>query len=114
MNIHEYQGKAVLKSIGAPVSEGVAIFKASEARAAAEKLGGPLWVVKSQIHAGGRGKGTFIGAPKDAKGGVRLAFSVDEVVKNAEEMLGAYLVTCLLYTSPSPRDKRQSRMPSSA
>ena len=61
MNIHEYQGKAVLKSIGAPVSEGVAIFKASEAKAAAEKLGGPLWVVKSQIHAGGRGKGTFIG-----------------------------------------------------
>ena len=93
MNIHEYQGKAVLKSIGAPVSEGVAIFNASEARAAAEKLGGPLWVVKSQIHAGGRGKGTFIGAPKDAKGGVRLAFSVDEVVKNAEEMLGAHLVT---------------------
>ena len=93
MNIHEYQGKAVLKSIGAPVSEGVAIFKASEAKAAAEKLGGPLWVVKSQIHAGGRGKGTFIGAPKDAKGGVRLAFSVDEVVKNAEEMLGEYLVT---------------------
>jgi len=93
MNIHEYQGKAVLKSIGAPVSEGVAIFDASEARAAAEKLGGPLWVVKSQIHAGGRGKGTFVGAPKDAKGGVRLAFSIDEVVKNAEEMLGAHLVT---------------------
>ena len=93
MNIHEYQGKAVLKSIGAPVSEGIAIFDASEAKAAAEKLGGPLWVVKSQIHAGGRGKGTFIGAPKDAKGGVRLAFSVDDVVKNAEEMLGEYLVT---------------------
>ena len=49
MNIHEYQGKAVLKSIGAPVSEGVAIFDASEAKVAAEKLGGPLWVVKSQI-----------------------------------------------------------------
>jgi len=62
MNIHEYQGKAVLKEIGAPVSEGIAIFKASEAKAAAEKLGGPLWVVKSQIHAGGRGKGKFIGA----------------------------------------------------
>jgi len=93
MNIHEYQGKQVLKEIGAPVSEGIAIMNASEARAAAEKLGGPLWVVKSQIHAGGRGKGTFIGAPADAKGGVRLAFSVDDVVKNAEEMLGAYLVT---------------------
>jgi len=93
MNIHEYQGKAVLKEIGAPVSKGIAIFDASEAKAAAEELGGPLWVVKSQIHAGGRGKGTFIGAPKDAKGGVRLAFSVDDVVKNAGEMLGEYLVT---------------------
>jgi len=57
MNIHEYQGKAVLKEIGAPVSKGVAIFDASEAKAAAEELGGPLWVVKSQIHTGGRGKG---------------------------------------------------------
>jgi len=93
MNIHEYQGKAVLKSLGAPVSKGVAIFSADEAKAAAESLGGPLWVVKSQIHAGGRGKGTFIGAPADAKGGVRLAFSVDEVVANAKEMLGAHLVT---------------------
>jgi len=93
MNIHEYQGKAVLKEIGAPVSKGIAIFNADEAKAAAEELGGPLWVVKSQIHAGGRGKGTFIGAPKDAKGGVRLAFSVDDVVKNAKEMLGEYLVT---------------------
>ena len=77
MNIHEYQGKAVLKDIGAPVSDGIAIFDASEAKAAAEKLGGPLWVVKSQIHAGGRGKGKFIGAAEDAKGGVRLAFSVE-------------------------------------
>ena len=154
------------------------------AKAAAEKLGGPLWVVKSQIHAGGRGKGKFIGASPDAKGGVRLAFSIDDVVKNAKEMLGAYLVTaqtsdagkqvnrlyiekgsdidrelylsiiinretsrvsfivsteggmdieavahdtpekvinfdidpatCLLYTSPSPRDRTRSRMPSSA
>ena len=93
MNIHEYQGKAVLKELGVPVSNGIAIFSVDEARAAAEELGGPLWVVKSQIHAGGRGKGKFIGAPADAKGGVRLAFSVDEVVKNAEEMLGQYLVT---------------------
>lgn len=93
MNIHEYQGKAVLKELGAPVSKGIAIFDASEARAAAEELGGPLWVIKSQIHAGGRGKGKFVGASEDAKGGVRLAFSVDEVVKNAEEMLGKYLVT---------------------
>ena len=114
MNIHEYQGKAVLKEIGAPVSKGVAIFDASEAKAAAEELGGPLWVVKSQIHAGGRGKGKFVGAPADAKGGVRLAWSVDEVVQNAKDMLGEHLVTaqtsaegkqvnrlyiCLLYTS---------------
>ena len=83
MNIHEYQGKAVLKEIGAPVSKGVAIFKASDAKAAAESLGGPLWVVKSQIHAGGRGKGKFIGAPADAKGGVRLAFSIDDIEGNA-------------------------------
>ncbi len=93
MNIHEYQGKQVLKEIGAPVSEGIAIFKASEARAAAEKLGGPLWVVKSQIHAGGRGKGKFVEPSAGEKGGVRLAFSVDEVVENAEQMLGAHLVT---------------------
>ena len=93
MNIHEYQGKQVLKEIGAPVSDGIAIFKASEARAAAEKLGGPLWVVKSQIHAGGRGKGKFVEESAGEKGGVRLAFSVDEVVENAEAMLGAHLVT---------------------
>ena len=93
MNIHEYQGKAVLKEIGAPVSKGIAIFDASEAKAAAEELGGPLWVVKSQIHAGGRGKGTFIEDSAGDKGGVRLAWSVDEVVENAKQMLGAHLVT---------------------
>ena len=59
MNIHEYQAKQLLKAYGCPVSNGVPVFEASEAKAAAEKLGGPLWVVKSQIHAGGRGKGTF-------------------------------------------------------
>ena len=73
MNIHEYQGKSVLKQIGAPVSKGIAIFDASEAEAAAKELGGPLWVVKSQIHAGGRGKGTFIEKSAGEKGGVRLA-----------------------------------------
>ncbi len=93
MNIHEYQGKAVLKEIGAPVSKGIAIFDASEAKDAAEELGGPLWVVKSQIHAGGRGKGTFIEDTAGEKGGVRLAWSVDEVVENAQQMLGAHLVT---------------------
>ena len=93
MNIHEYQGKAVLKELGAPVSKGIAIFDASEAKAAAEELGGPLWVVKSQIHAGGRGKGTFVEDSAGEKGGVRLAWSVDEVVENAKQMLGAHLVT---------------------
>ncbi len=93
MNIHEYQGKAVLKEIGAPVSKGIAIFNASEAEAAAKELGGPLWVVKSQIHAGGRGKGTFVEDSAGDKGGVRLAWSVEEVVENAKQMLGAHLVT---------------------
>ena len=93
MNIHEHQAKAVLKSFGAPVAEGVAIFSVDEAKAAADKLPGPLWVVKSQIHAGGRGKGKFKELGPDAKGGVRLAFSKEDVVKNAKEMLGNTLVT---------------------
>nr|WP_268801789.1 ADP-forming succinate--CoA ligase subunit beta [Sinorhizobium saheli] len=93
MNIHEYQAKALLKSYGAPVAEGVAIFSADEAEAAAKKLPGPLYVVKSQIHAGGRGKGKFKELGPDAKGGVRLAKSVEEVVSNAREMLGNTLVT---------------------
>ncbi len=93
MNIHEYQAKAVLKEFGAPVAEGVAIFSADEAEAAAKSLPGPLWVVKSQIHAGGRGKGKFKELPEDAKGGVRLAFSMDDVSSHAKEMLGNTLVT---------------------
>ena len=93
MNIHEYQGKALLKSFGAPVAEGVPVFKAGEAEAAAKKLPGPLYVVKSQIHAGGRGKGKFKELGADAKGGVRLAKSVEEVVANVNEMLGNTLVT---------------------
>ena len=106
MNIHEYQGKAVLKELGAPVSNGIAIFDASEAKAAAEKLGGPLWVVKSQIHAGGRGKGTFIEDSAGEKGGVRLAWSVDEVVENAKQMLGAHLVTA----QTGPEGKQVNRL----
>jgi len=93
MNIHEYQAKALLKSYGAPVADGVAIFSADEAAAAAKQLPGPLYVVKSQIHAGGRGKGKFKELGPDAKGGVRLAKSVDDVVANAKEMLGHTLVT---------------------
>ncbi|WP_027171512.1 ADP-forming succinate--CoA ligase subunit beta [Methylobacterium sp. 10] len=93
MNIHEYQAKAVLKEFGLPVSRGVPIFKPEEAEAAARELGGPVWVVKSQIHAGGRGKGTFKGAPAGAKGGVRVTKSIDEVKQFAGEMLGQTLVT---------------------
>ena len=93
MNIHEYQAKAVLKEFGAPVAEGVAIFSAEEAEAAAKSLPGPLWVVKSQIHAGGRGKGKFKELQEDAKGGVRLAFSLEDVSSHAKEMLGNTLVT---------------------
>ncbi|MFP5077507.1 ADP-forming succinate--CoA ligase subunit beta [Rhizobium sp. YIM 134829] len=93
MNIHEYQAKALLKGFGAPVAEGVAIFSADEAESAAKSLPGPLYVVKSQIHAGGRGKGKFKELGPDAKGGVRLAKSVDEAVAFAKEMLGNTLVT---------------------
>ena len=99
MNIHEYQAKAVLKEFGVPVSRGVAVLKASDAEAAAKELGGPLWVVKSQIHAGGRGKGKFKEASAGDKGGVRLAKSVDEVKQYAKEMLGATLVT--IQTGPA-------------
>src|SRR5687767_1272144 len=99
MNIHEYQGKAVLKEFGLPVSRGKAIFSADEAEAAAKELGGPLWVVKSQIHAGGRGKGKFKEAAAGDKGGVRLAKSVDEVKTFVEQMLGNTLVT--IQTGPA-------------
>lgn len=93
MNIHEYQAKALLKTFGAPVSAGFAAMTVDEAVAAAKQLPGPLYVVKSQIHAGGRGKGKFKELPADAKGGVRLAFSLDDVKKHATEMLGHTLVT---------------------
>jgi succinyl-CoA synthetase beta subunit len=93
MNIHEHQAKALLKSYGAPVAEGIAVFSVEEASKAADQLPGPLWVVKSQIHAGGRGKGKFKELPADAKGGVRLAFSKEDVAKHAKEMLGNTLVT---------------------
>ena len=93
MNIHEYQAKALLKGFGAPVAEGVAIFSADEAEAAAKSLPGPLYVVKSQIHAGGRGKGKFKELGPDAKGGVRLAKSIEEAVAHSREMLGNTLVT---------------------
>jgi len=106
MNIHEYQAKALLKSYGAPVAEGVAIFSADEAEAAAKSLPGPLYVVKSQIHAGGRGKGKFKELGPDAKGGVRLSKSVEEVVANAKEMLGNTLVTA----QTGPAGKQVNRL----
>jgi len=70
MNIHEYQAKALLRSYGAPVSNGRIVLRADEAKAAASEMDGPLWVVKAQIHAGGRGKGSFIEADAGAAGGV--------------------------------------------
>ncbi len=93
MNIHEYQGKAILKEFGAPVARGFPAFTPEEAEKAAKELGGPVWVVKSQIHAGGRGKGKFKELAPDAKGGVRVVKSVEEVKANAAEMLGKTLVT---------------------
>ena len=93
MNIHEHQAKDVLREFGVPVPRGRAAFTVEEAVKAAETLGGPVWVVKSQIHAGGRGKGRFEGLGPDAKGGVRVVKSVEDVRKNAEEMLGRTLVT---------------------
>ena len=93
MNIHEHQAKAVLKEFGAPVPQGFAAFTPQEAADAARKLGGSVFVVKSQIHAGGRGKGKFEGLGPDAKGGVRVVKSVEAVRASAEEMLGRVLVT---------------------
>ena len=83
MKIHEYQGKEILRNFGVPVPRGIPAFTVQEAVEAAQKLGGPVWVVKAQIHAGGRGKG----------GGVKLAKSIDEVKKLAGEILGMQLVT---------------------
>ena len=83
MKIHEYQGKELLKQFGIPVPRGIPALSVDEAVAAAEKLGGPVWVVKAQIHAGGRGKG----------GGVKLARSLDDVRKLASEILGMQLIT---------------------
>ncbi|MEM7780383.1 MAG: ADP-forming succinate--CoA ligase subunit beta [Pseudomonadota bacterium] len=93
MNVHEYQAKELLKQHGIAVPDGHAALSVGEAVEAAKKLPGPLYVVKAQIHAGGRGKGKFKELPEDAKGGVRLAQSIEEVEANATEMLGNTLVT---------------------
>ena len=93
MNIHEYQAKALLRSYGAPVSDGRPVLRAEEAKTAAGELDGPIWVVKAQIHAGGRGKGRFKEPEAGEKGGVRIARSVSEAAELARQMLGRTLVT---------------------
>ncbi|MEQ9661587.1 MAG: ADP-forming succinate--CoA ligase subunit beta [Parasphingopyxis sp.] len=93
MNIHEYQAKELLGKFGVGVPKGIAATTVEDAVAAAEQLPGPLYVVKAQIHAGGRGKGKFKELGPDAKGGVRLAKSIDDVRTDAEEMLHNTLVT---------------------
>ncbi|ABM45552.1 ADP-forming succinate--CoA ligase subunit beta [Bartonella bacilliformis] len=106
MNIHEYQAKRLLHEYGAPVANGVAVYSVEQAEKWAKKLPGPLYVVKSQIHAGGRGKGNFKELDSDAKGGVRLAKSVEEVVANVKEMLGKTLVT----KQTGPEGKQVNRL----
>ena len=93
MNIHEYQAKDLLAKFGVPVPIGYAAMSVDDAVAASAILPGPLYVVKAQIHAGGRGKGKFVELPPEAKGGVRLAKSADEVRAAASDMLGNTLVT---------------------
>ncbi len=93
MNIHEYQAKRLLKEYGAPIVEGRPVFKANEAEAAAKELPGPVYVVKAQIHAGGRGKGKFKEPQAGDKGGVRIAHSPQDVADFARQMLGNTLVT---------------------
>ena len=93
MNIHEYQAKELLRSYGAPVSDGRPVLKAEDAKTAAGELDGPLWVVKAQIHAGGRGKGKFKEVDAGDAGGVRLTKSVAEAAEEAKKMLGRTLVT---------------------
>jgi succinyl-CoA synthetase beta subunit len=106
MNIHEYQAKAVLREFGAPLAKGKPAFTPEEAEAAANEIGGALWVVKSQIHAGGRGKGKFKEKEAGEKGGVRLARSIAEVKTFAGEMLGKTLVT----VQTGPAGKQVNRL----
>jgi len=101
MNVHEYQAKELLRGYGVPLAQGAPAFTVEEAAAAAQKLPGPVWVVKAQIHAGGRGKGKFKETDAGDKGGVRLARSIDEARDNAQAMLGKTLVT--IQTGPAGR-----------
>ena len=93
MNIHEYQAKALLRAAGAPVSDGRPVTRAEDAKTAAGQIDGPVWVVKAQIHAGGRGKGRFIEPDAGDKGGVRITRSASEAAAEARRMLGRTLVT---------------------
>ena len=106
MNIHEYQAKELLAKFGVPVPAGHAALSVEEAVEAAKQLPGPLYVVKAQIHAGGRGKGKFKELGPDAKGGVRLAKTLDEVRANAADMLGNTLVT----VQTGPAGKQVNRL----
>jgi succinyl-CoA synthetase beta subunit len=106
MNIHEYQAKAVLREFGVPVPRGVPVLMPGEAAKAAKELGGPVWVVKAQIHAGGRGKGKFKEPAAGDKGGVRLAKSPEEADQFAEQMLGKTLVTA----QTGPAGKQVNRL----
>ncbi len=106
MNIHEYQAKELLAKFGVAVPKGIAAMSVEDAVAAAKQLPGPLYVVKSQIHAGGRGKGKFKELGPDAKGGVRLAFNLDEVESHAKDMLGNTLVTI----QTGPEGKQVNRL----
>jgi len=93
MNIHEYQAKGLLRNYGARVSDGRIVIKSEDAKTAAGELDGPVWVVKAQIHAGGRGKGNFKEKDAGESGGVRIANSVEEAADEARKMLGRTLVT---------------------
>ncbi len=106
MNIHEYQAKSLLREHGAPVADGRVVTRAEEAKTAAGELDGPLWVVKAQIHAGGRGKGSFKEADAGEKGGVRIAKSVEEAAEEAKKMLGRTLVT----HQTGPKGKQVNRV----
>src|SRR6186997_1538792 len=106
MNIHEYQAKELLAKFGIGVPAGYPALSVADAVEAARKLPGPLYVVKAQIHAGGRGKGKFKELPAEAKGGVRLARSLDEVEANAREILGNTLVT----VQTGPAGKQVNRL----
>ncbi len=104
MNIHEYQAKSLLKSYGVAVPRGGVAFTPAEAVEVAKTLGGPVWVVKAQIHAGGRGAGRFKDNP-EGKGGVRIVRAVDQIQHNAGEMLGHVLVT--KQTGPEGKEVRR-------